>query len=252
MSALARLGLRVAAVQMLREDPIVARATGGRVLDSASGEIEASACPQVLLHTESTEGEAWSQNNGGPPFDLSCDLVCEITFVASAANDTGEAVLFRPVTTAEMEAALDLIELRIPEVLAFAETPIGLAMRRSVLKRLRSYQSERFEDDDGVKRASRLLRHSCELKTDEASVRHPAAPDPSGPFATLPQPLRGLAPLLPAGSAGRDVLLQLAAAMPADPAGEAFAGAAITIRPGPRPRPDPTDGAEFGAEATLP
>jgi hypothetical protein len=251
MSALARLGLRLAAVQLLREDPVILAATGGKVLDSASGEIEASNVPLVLVHTESTEGEAWSANNGGPPFALSCDIVFEITHVASSQNESGEVTLFRPVTTAELEASIDLIEWRIPEVLAFAESALGLALRRSVLKRVTAYHSERFEDDEGVKRASRILRLGCELVEDEPAERHPDDPDPTGDFVTLPEPLRTLAPVMPPDSAGGAVLAQLAAAIAAATTAPAFLGADMTIRPGPKPRPDPTDGAEFGAAATI-
>lgn len=251
MSALARLGLRLAAVQLLRDDAVILAATGGRVLDSAAGEIEASDVPQVIVHTEGTEGDAWSANNGGPPFALSCDIVFEITHVASAENEAGEVTLFRPVTNAELEASIDLIEWRIPEVLAFAESPLGIGMRRLVLKRVTSYQSDRFEDDEGVRRASRILRLGCELVEDEPAERHPDDPEPTGAFTTLPEPLRSLAPLLPSQSAGGAVLAQLATALAAPEQAPAFLGADMTIRPGPKPRPDPTDGAEFGAAATI-
>ena len=249
MSAAARLGLRLAAVQMLREDAFVLAATGGQVLDSSSGATEPAALPIILVHTESTEGEAWGANNGGPPFNLSCDIVFEITHVASADNE-GEVVLYRPVTTAELEAGLDLLEWRIPSVLAHADTPLGVVCRRNLLKRVTGYHSERFEDDEGVRRASRLLRLTCDLAEDDED--DPAAPVPTGPFAALPPALRALAPLLPAGSAGRQVLDQAAAALP--PPGDdpvPLAGIDMTIRPGPKPRPDPTDGAEFGARAEL-
>jgi hypothetical protein len=249
MSAAARLGLRLAAVQLLRDDPVLAAATGGQVLDSRSGATEPADLPIVLVHTESTEGKAWSANNGGPPFSLTCDIVFEITHVASIENDDGETLLFRPVTTAELEAALDIVEWRIPIALAFSDSPLGIACRRFVLKRITDYQCERFEDDEGVRRASRLLRLSCELVEDEHD--DPADPLPTGPYASLPEPLRSLAPLLPAGSAGRNVIDQVAAAIAA-PAAELFLeGVDMTVRPGPKPRPDPTDGAEYGARADL-
>lgn len=253
MSAAARLGLRLAAVQMLREDAFVLAATGGQVLDSQSGATEPAEKPIVLVHTESTDGKAWSDNNGGPPFALDCDVIFEITHVASIEND-GEVVLYRPVTTAELEAGLDLLEWRIPIVLAFADTALGAACRRNVLKRVTAYQSERFEDDEGVKRASRLLRLTCELVEDDETVIHPDDPAPIGPFAALPEPLRSLAPLFPDGSSGHSVLVQAAAALAAasqPPADPAFTGMDMLIRPGPLPRPDPTDGAEFGGRANL-
>ena len=249
MSAAARLGLRLAAVQMLREDPFIAAGTGGQVLDSSSGATEPADLPIILLHTESTEGKAWSDNNGGPPFGLDQDLVFEITHVASIEND-GEVVLYRPVTTAELEAGLDLLEWRIATVAAHAETPLGDVCRRNLLKRITGYQSERFEDDEGVRRASRLLKLTCELVED--LDESPADEVPSGPYASLPPCLRVLAPLLPVGSSGRSVLDQAAAAFAGPVASPEFlAGVDMTIRPGPKPRPDPTDGAEFGARADL-
>lgn len=248
MSAAARLGLRLAAVQLLREDAFVLAATGGQVLDSQSGATEPAEKPIVLVHTESTEGKAWSENNGGPPFGLSCDIVFEITHVASIKND-GEVVLYRPVTTAELEAGLDLLEWRIPRVLAFDDGPLGIATRRTVLKRITTYHSERFEDDEGVRRASRLLRLTCELVEDGED--DPADPVPTGPFASLPPPLRTLAPFLTAGTAARSVLDQVAAAIVAPVQEPTLAGVDMIIRPGPKPRPNPTDGAEFGARADL-
>lgn len=248
MSAFARLGLRLAAVEVLREDPFVLAATGGMVLDSQSGATAPAPLPIVLVHTESMEGEAWSANNGGPPFNASCDILFEITHVASAENDD-EVVLYRPVTTAELEAGLDLLEGRIPRVLAFAESALAVAMRRTVLKRITALHSERFEDEQGVRRASRLLRLTCDLVEDEDD--DPTADLPTGPFAALPQPLRTLAPLLPVGSSSRSVIEQAAAALPAPTEDPLLAGIDMTIRPGPKPRPDPTDGAEFGARADL-
>lgn len=248
MSAAARLGLRLAAVQMLREDAFVLAATGGQVLDSQSGATEPAELPIILLHTESTDGKAWSENNGGPPFDLSCDLVLELTHVASMENE-GEVILYRPVTTAELEAGLDLLEWRVVNVVAHAETVLGATCRRHLLKRLTGYQSERFEDDDGVKRASRLLRLTCTLVED--ADENPADPVPGGPYASLPANLRALAPLLPVGSAGRAILDQAAAALAAPVAAPPLAGIDMTIRPGPKPRPDPTDGAAFGARADF-
>lgn len=249
MSAFARLGLRLAAVEVLRADPFVLAATGGKVLDSQSGATEPAPLPIILVHTETMEGQAWSANNGGPPFNASCDIVFEITHVASDENED-DVVLYRPVTTAELEAGLDLLEGRIPRVLAFAEGALAVAMRRTVLKRITALHSERFEDDQGVRRASRLLRLTCDLVEDQED--DPADALPTGPFAALPEPLRSLAPLLPAGSSGRSVLEQAAAALPGPGDAEAMlAGVDMTIRPGPKPRPDPTDGAEFGARADL-
>lgn len=243
MTALVRMGLRLAAIELLRADAPFTAMVGDRVFDSEMAEIQPGEAPMpiALVHTERTQGRAYDPHSGGPPFDLECDLTIELAHVASAKNDDGSIELFRPVTTAEMEAGLDLMESRLAVVLAHGESALALGLRKHALKRVVSIESQRFETDDaGVKIASRLVTLTCDLHIEQPRVWYGTTPTgaggaqapaagsdalPSGPFASLPSPLRELAELMPEGGYGRGVLLQVAAILPSPVLGPAFTAA---------------------------
>lgn len=240
MSALLRLCLRIAAVEILRADPVISAATGGKVFDSEMGDLDPkSTLPIIIVHSEGHDGEAWSPHDGGPPFGIAGELVFEIVHVARGEQD-GEPGLFFPTTTRELEAAIELLEWRIPEALAFGEDALATAVRRHVLKRIKQIASDRFSSDDiGARLASRLLTLTVEYHDEEAKAWHPEDGDdiPTGVFASLPDPLRTIAPLFPEGSSARATFALVAAKLTAPVAGDAFEGADITVAPRPAPGP---------------
>lgn len=223
MSALVRFALRLAAIEVLQADPVIAAATGGRVFDSEMADIDPDLLlPVIIVHTESQSGEGWSENNGGPPFRGAVSIVFEIAHVAKADQD-GEPVLFRPETTRELEAALDLLEWRIIEAIAFSETNLAKMLRSKVLKRIRAMSSERFASDDiGTRVAARLLTLTVEIFDTEGEVFHPDDELPAGPYRTLPEPLRSFAPHFASGSSARAALDLVAGQLPEPAASDAF------------------------------
>jgi hypothetical protein len=230
MSALVRLCLRIAAVEVLRADPVIYAATGGNVFDSEMGAIDSEKpLPIIIVQSEGSGGIAWSDNNGGPPFNTKTDLVFEIIHIAKGEQD-GAAGLFLPATDRELEAAIDLLEWRIPEALAFAETPLALSFRKLVLKRIHEAHSERFASDDiGLRLASRMLTLRVELQEEESRVWHPDDALPTGEFASLPDPLRTIAPLFAVGSSARGTLALVAAQLAAPAYGDKFEGMDIEV-----------------------
>lgn len=238
MSALLRFCLRIAAVEILRADPVIAAATGDRIFDSEMGGIDPTQpLPIIIVHTEGMTGEAYSANNGGPSFDAKCELVFELAHVARVEQD-GEAGLFFPSTTRELEAALDLLEWRIGEALAFAETDLATAFRRLVLKRILDVRSERFSSDDvGVRLASRFLAFTVEFHDEESQAWHPDDELPEGEFSSLPEPLRSIAPLFSVGSSARETFALVSAQLAPPTTSEAFDGANMTVSPRPAPGP---------------
>ena len=245
MSALVRMALRLAAIELLNTDPVISAVAGGRIYDSEMSEIHFAddPVPVIIVHTEKTQGAAYSANNGGPPFDIDCEIAFEIANVASAKNDDGSFDIFRPVTNAEMEAGIDLIESRIPEVLALSESALGIGFRKHVLKRMTGFESDRFETDDaGIRIASRLLKIGCQIHIEQPQAYYgtiPAVPGPgiapapgsdalpSGFFANLPEPLRSIAPLMGPEGYGAKILEMIAAKLPAAGHDPAFLGALI-------------------------
>ena len=195
---LARTALRLAAVEALNADPLVAAACDGRVYDSLIAAFQSDdPVPVIVVATEDDNGIAWSANNGGVPFDQTVDLTLEITVCAFVPN-TDQVDIFVPATTRESEALIDLLEFRCVEALTVGDTPQAALLRRVVTRRVKSYRSTRYTSEDaGLKLARRLVTLSVELKGEDP----PSALDvPTGPFAALPDPLRTVAAAMPPGS----------------------------------------------------
>jgi hypothetical protein len=192
--------------------------------------------PIITITTEDDDGEAFDRQNGGVPFDQTCDLMLEIAMVALGGDDEAPTI-DRPETDRELEAALDLIEHRAVEVLTVGEGP---ALTRKVTRRIAKYKSSRFPDNEnGLRLAVRVVTLSAELKgEDQRDIRD----TPTGPFANLPDPLRTICELLPADSSGALVCQMIADALP--PVGvEFFEGADLTMLPDPsNPLPEPAEG----------
>jgi hypothetical protein len=239
--SLARTALRLAAVEALNSDPVIAALCDGRVYDSRVTDFDhTERVPVIIVTTDDDQGEAYSANNGGEPFDLTVDLVLEIAMMATAIDDAGDAVgLGSPATDRELEAVLDLLEERAVTILTVPETAAARLVR-AVTRRVTRKKSSRFATDEtGEKLAIRLTTLSVALKGDDYVTV------PTGPFAALPDPLRTVCAAMPAGSSALATCQLLAAAMPVPdtPADAAFKGINLILQPvlelspnGPPPR----------------
>jgi hypothetical protein len=179
VSALARTALRLAAIEALKADPVIAALCGTRIYDSRIEDFSATeAVPMIVLLSEKMEGEAWSKNNGGPPFDDRCDLTVEIAMRAVARDEDDEPFLGTVETSAEMEAALDTLEQRVLGALTIADTPQSLLVRQAVTRRVSKQESTRYVSPDSeAKAAMRQLNLTVELKgEDQRDARQLASP----------------------------------------------------------------------------
>lgn len=276
--------LRIAAIEALRLDPVIAGIVEDRVFDSRIGVIDADdPTPLIAVYTEEDEGEAWSDNNGGPPFRLFVNLVLEIMLQTRAFDEDGEPTVSIPATDRESEAILGALRSRAVEVISgqanynwalatgspetvgeVLERVFGVSRRRTafegwmallqraVIRRIVEIKSQRFKTDESAVRAAyRLVTIKVEVKEDDPQADLDAAP--AGPFAALPQPLRAVCEATEPGSSARATCDLLAARLaPGLETPVAFRGVDMTIRPGPKPRPDPTDGAEFSGRSLIP
>jgi hypothetical protein len=217
---LARTALRLCAVSTLKgatgARPTIAesRVYDSRISDFTPEDYEDDAKPSVIVLTDSDDGEALSEQNGGPPFHRMIDLVVEIGMV-QALQDGADYIVGYPDTDKRLEASLDALEFQIMRRLAYDPAPLSVLFRKFV--RIRKHECHRqVLDDTGVKIAARLLTLTCEVNDDQVIVynQSPTASPaiPTG-FDVLPEPLRSVAKALPAGSAELDVCNALAAAL---------------------------------------
>lgn len=240
--SLARTALRLAAIEALKSHPVIAARCPGRVYDSRIGDFQhREPVPVIIVTTEELHGEPWNGQNGGGPWNDACDLVLEIAQTAFVETDDGP-FLFRPETDRELEAALDLLEecadwmvtLGRVHLWARTRTPAGRVLIEAVTRRVVKRSSSRFASDDtGAKLAIHLLTFRVQLKGEDTAGRKP----PTGPFASLPDPLRTVAASMPADSSGlltcQMIAAELAAALDPPPTPPAS---------GPATPPDPVPG----------
>lgn len=198
--SLTRTALRLQAIETLNSEPLIAAVVEGRCFDSRISALNhREPVPVILVTTEETKGEGWSQQNGGAPFNLSCDLVLEIAMNVLGDDGNGNPVVGVVSTDRALEAFLDLIEEAAIEVLTVGETPAARLLRRVVTRRAPRFASSRFATDQtGERLAIRLLTLSVDLQTHEPGTPLDA---PTGAYANLPEPLRSVALALPEGSA---------------------------------------------------
>jgi hypothetical protein len=247
--SLARTALRLAVSRDLLADPVIAALCPGRVFDSimdppASDKFR----PIITITTEDDSGDAFDPQNGGVPFDQTVDLVLEIAMAAKGDGEDDDPLI--PVTDRELEAMLDLVEHRAVEVITVGEGP---ALTRKVSRRVPKFKSSRFPDNEnGLRLAIRVVTLSVELKGED---QLDATVVPEGPFANLPDPLRTVCQLMPAGTSGAVVCQMISDALP--PVGvEFFEGADLTMRPDlSAPLPEPAEGEPHaplvGVDATI-
>lgn len=240
--SLARTALRLQVIEALKSHPVISARCPGRIYDSRVGDFQhREPVPVIIVTTEELHGEPWNGQNGGGAWDDACDLVLEIAQTAFVETAEG-AFLFRPETDRELEAALDLLEDCADWMVTQGKihprhpqrTPAGRLLMQSVTRRVVKRTSSRFSSDDtGEKLAIHLLTFRVHLKGEDVDLRNP----PTGPFASLPDPLRTVANAMPADSSGlltcQMIAAELAAALDPPPAPSA---------PDPQPAPDPVPG----------
>lgn len=216
---MARTALRLAAVQTIMGSatarPTIAE---GRVFDSRISAEQPDvfgedARPTVIILTDGDEGDALSDQNGGPPFHRRIDLVFDIGMVCQekADGDADGYLVGYPDTDARLEASLDILQTQIVRWLSASDDPLSIWFQNHV--RIWKQESHRQVDDNSaVKMARRLLTLTCELNDDSYDIPLPGAATPIG-LNALPEPLRTVSLLMPAGSSGADACAAIAASL---------------------------------------
>jgi hypothetical protein len=215
--SLARLALRLAAIEALRPTaslvtsiwPTVA---GKMVFDSRIDPIEDmkvdESRPVICVYTEHDAGQA-GQKRGGPPFLDTIDLVFELSVVVKVAQD-GDPNVFavgEPETDAELEAVIDILEAQIKFVLLYG--PTGKIWRDISHRKVHDPRSAPHRtSEEGARLARRTMTWKVEVQDDCYDPAPPVAP--TG-FDVFPEPLLGLAKVLPANSYALSILKGLAA-----------------------------------------
>jgi hypothetical protein len=207
---LARTALRFAALAALKggspsAGPTIAanRVYDSRISDFSPETFPGDAKPTIILLTDEDEGDALSDQNGGPPFHRMINLVIEFAMVqgfdvAVEGSETPEFVPGYPSTDAEHEMSLDLLEFQITRRLAYDLDPLCALFRK--FTRVRKHDCHRqVLDETGVKIAARVLTWQIEVNDDQVKVYRPNQTQPTG-YDILPEPLRTVALALPAGN----------------------------------------------------
>lgn len=219
---LARTALRLITVATLAGTadlrPTIAgdRVDDSRLADLAPESVPEDGLPVIMVIADDDDGEAFSEQNGGPPFDRMVDINLELSIAsrveyidpANPANSVYQVEA--PDTDARLEASLDFLEFQTIRELAYGVTPYAVMFRR--LARIVHRACHRAATDDGVKIASRILTLRCRINDDCIEVVPAATPAPVG-LDALPEPLRSVAKLLPLASSGGVTCAALAAMM---------------------------------------
>jgi hypothetical protein len=221
--SLARTALRLATVEALRPSAALPDGpwptlAGAHVMDSALDPVDdldpARRQAVISIYTEQDDADS-GQSAGGPPFRRAVELVLEISMVA--LGETGEPAggyaPLVPVTDAELEASLDLVETQI--MAALLGLPSGRLWRRLTGKQIFSKRSVPFRTgEERIPLAQRTLTLRVRVPDDCLD------PTPTGNetgLDRLPHPLREVAAGLIDTAYGRTISLALAGAAPAMP-----------------------------------
>ena len=232
---LARTALRLAAVQIVKgtaaSRPTIA---GKNVFDSRLSpeqpeDFSQDASAIVIVFSDGDEGDALSDQNGGPAFRRQIDLVFDIGMVCRE-NDPEEAgayIIGYPDTDARLEASIDVLQAQIIRQIAYSTNPLAIWFQNHV--RIWKQESHRqVEDAASVKLARRVLTLTCELGDDEFEPNSGATG-----WDRIPEPLRTVASLMPEGSAGADTCAAIANQLGAlASSGVAFGGVDMTVDAG--------------------
>lgn len=215
--SLARTALRLVAIEALKG----ATMAGGRVFDSRMDDLSPDAftgdeLPTALVFTDQDAGDAFSKQNGGPPFNRQTELTIELGMTQRVRTEEEEGadpqyLILYPNTDARLEAALDLFEFQVLRRLQYADDALPILFRR--FWRITKYECHRqVFDESGVKVACRMLTLVCNGGDDRVLTYNLGAAQPTG-YDVLPEPLRSVATALPVGGYGRGVCDAIAAAV---------------------------------------
>jgi hypothetical protein len=225
---LARTALRLVTVAALSGRTIAdGRVDDSRLADLAPESVPEDGLPVIMVICDDDDGEAFSEQNGGPPFDRMIDLNLELSIASRVQyvdpNNPAASVYVveAPDTDARLEASLDFLEFQSIRELAIGVSPFAVKFRQ--LARIVHRACHRAATDDGVKIASRLLTLRCRVNDDAIEVLDVNAPAPVG-LDALPEPLRSVAKLLPLDSSGGVTCAALAAKLAQITAGTALEG----------------------------
>ncbi len=249
--SLALTALRLQAIAALNAHPVIGRLCKGRIYDSRIGDFDhREPVPVIVVTTEELEGDAWSANNGGAPFDDRCNLTIEIAMNALVpAKDEGGADVFAiatPTTDRELEAVLNLIAWCAELVLTLGlahprdrqQLAAGKLLMDAVTRRVTKRSIVRFSSDETAERlAIHLVTYAVELKGEDLDLSDPA---PTGLYAGLPEPLRRVCEAAAEGSSARETC-DLIAKEFASPAPDRLQSACLAPNDPPRPGTIPVD-----------
>lgn len=207
---LSRLALRIAVCEALAPHGATTFPTiaGKRVYDSridpAASLDEIEAVPMAIVYTEEQDSKPYS---GSRPADeqtvaLTIELLmatrAEIQIVADDGSTETIGGVAAPPTDAQREALLDVLEAEVRRALDTREMRAGANLISRAAWEILAVQSVPLRDAD---RTTRLAQRSLQMV---AKVPNDAWPDPGQARGTgldaLPDPLRSIAKLLPAGS----------------------------------------------------
>lgn len=230
---LARTALRLCVSAALKGEtgarPTIAegRVYDSRMSDYAPDAFSDDAKPTVILLSDVDDGDALSDQNGGPPFRRMIEIVIEMG-MTQAVKDGDDYVVGYPDTDARHEASLDLLEFQILRRLAYDPAPMSVLFRK--IARIRKRECHRqVLDESNVKVAARVLTLTCQVEDDKVQIHDPSIV-PSG-MEALPQPLRDVCLAMSPGAPGYGVCQAIADAVPSLTA-EEFEGINFTIDAG--------------------
>lgn len=214
-----RTALRLMVTQSLKGSessrPTIAE---GRIYDSRISPEQPDtfgedAKPTVIILTDGDEGDALSDQNGGPPFHRRIEVVFDIGMMVQekAPDDDDGFIIGYPDTDARLEASLDILQTQIVRYLSASSDPLAILFQRFV-RPWKQESHRQVEDNTSLKMARRLFTMTCEINDDCYPLLAPGATPPTG-LDVLPEPLRTVCLLMPEGSAGADTCAAIAAAI---------------------------------------
>lgn len=201
--SLVRTALRLTVVEALKG----ATLAGGRVYDSRMADLSPDMFtedqnPVIMIMTDKDEGSQLSAQNGGPPFARSAELSLEFGMTERINQDGVEGIAYAN-TDARLEAALDLMEFQVVRHLQYSQNSLCIIFRR--FWRITKFDCHRqILEDASVKLACRVLTLSCYSCDDNVVIYNANAPQPAG-YDALPDPIKSVAKLMPAGSSGKNI-----------------------------------------------
>lgn len=162
-------------------------------IDPVQGFEKGEHVPHIVLYTDEDDGEALSNNNGGPPWRHSVQVVIDLTIgmygTMTDADGNEIAGLMRIETEPALEAMLDLLEAQVHRVFAEPVSPWAQRLFTHHIDHIESWTSRRFVERDGhVRLAGRQIMARMQLMPQPATaIVGPDDPPPDPPV--IPEPL---------------------------------------------------------------